>query len=184
MHSWIRCTAGPTGFGLGSCPHSWCFSPWRESLQILADGALTDLTRMNYYNETKMCSLSYSVLFSLTCAIVLWLCRNQGFGLGLDLIQPAVQLPLVGGGGLRLEEDRNNFINISAHRRWRVCIILECFFWRDTIKYKELKDDAWSPTSTIFLLHIQWNMIEIMNMFSSVKKVTQTSFIKIVFEMI
>lgn len=32
---------------------------------------------------------------------LLW--GNQGFGLSLDLVQPAVQLPLVGGGGLRLE---------------------------------------------------------------------------------
>lgn len=70
--------------------------------------------------------LDFSVLFSSTCAIVLWLCRNQGFGLGLDLIQPAVQLPLVGGGGLRLE-DRNNLINISARRPWRAYILSGCF---------------------------------------------------------
>jgi len=40
---------------------------------------------------------------------------NQGFGLGLNFIQPAVQLPLVTRGRLRLERENSNIVNISVN---------------------------------------------------------------------
>ena len=79
----------------------WLMEPKQQNI--------SSLVQINFVKSILwILSVTQHLPYLPTCAMVFRLRGNQRFGLSLDFVQPAVQLPLVGGRGLGLEGKRNS----------------------------------------------------------------------------
>lgn len=52
--SWNRGAVGSAGLGLSSCTHCWWFTPWRESVRTLGDGAWETFYQKKYSRSNQI----------------------------------------------------------------------------------------------------------------------------------